>query len=387
MEPQNENPRSKTNTLLYILIGLVGVLIVVGIMALIAAFSLRGSESAQATEAAPTAIGVPTLDLTPLPTSPTQPDSSPTPNTPVILPTAAPQNPTGQVTAANGVNVRTGPGEVYPILGIAPFGTQGQIIGRSADGLWWVVALPTGPNAQGWVSAQFVNASNADGVPVIPAPPTPTPSHTATPTATATPQVTATPSISFTADRTVINQGECTTLRWSVENIQAVWVYPLGEPYQNFPVTGQGSRQECPPVTTVYEMRVLQPDDTIALRQVTIQVTVTNPLANSNWRLASLNAGTVPVAGSVPTVAFRADNTVNADSGCNTFSGPYTVNGSSLTVGPLSGTQVACSQELGQQEAAYIIALQAAATYQISGSQLIIRNGAGQEVLRFDRIG
>lgn len=387
MEPENENNKNSPNTILYILIGLVVVLIVVGVFAIIAAFSLRGSGTAEATEAPPTVSGLPTLALTPLPTLPAQPDSSPTPNVPVVLPSPEPQNPTAQVTAANGVNVRTGPGEVYPIIGVAPFGTQGQVIGRSVDGLWWVVFVPNTSNAQGWVSAQFVNVTNADSVPVIPAPPTPTPANTATPTVTFTPQATATPSISFTADRTVLNQGECTTLRWRVENIQAVWVYPLGEPYQNYPVTGEGSRQECPPVTTVFEMRVLQRDNSLALRQVTIQVNVTNPLANSNWRLASLNAGTVPVAGSVLTTFFGADGTVNVDGGCNTFSGSYTINAAAITIGPLSGTQIACSAELSQQEGAYLIALQAAATYQISGSQLIIRNAAGQEVLRFDRIG
>ncbi|MCB8985957.1 MAG: META domain-containing protein [Ardenticatenaceae bacterium] len=387
MEPQDENKKNNPNTLLYILIGLVVVLIVVGVVAIIAAFMLRGDQGGEMTDATPTAVVMPTQELTAQPTQPAPSESSPTPNRPIVLPTAEPQTPTGEVTARNGVNVRTGPGDVYPVIGVAPFGTQGRITGRSVDGLWWVVFAPNAPNAQGWVSAQFINATNANNVPVIPAPPTPTPSNTATPTPTMTPQVTATPSISFTADRTVINQGECTTLRWQVANIQAVWVYPLGEPYQNFPATGEGSREVCPTETTTYEMRVLLPDQSVVLRQVTIQVNVTNPLSNSNWRLASMNGGTVPVAGSVLTAFFGADGTMNANGGCNQLNGPYTVNGSNISIGPLASTQIACSEELMQQENAYRIALQAAATFQISGSQLIIRNAGGQEVLRFDRIG
>lgn len=378
---ESQDNKNSTNTLLYVLIGLVLVLIVVGVLAIIFAFRLRGDEAATGPEATPTAIALPTLALTPLPTIAPPPESSPTPDTPVILPTPEPQTPTARVTATNGVNVRTGPGEVYPILGVAPFGMEGRVTGRSADGLWWVVFTPNAPASQGWVSAQFVAVTNADGVPVIAAPPTPTP------IATATTPATATPSLSFTADRTVINQGECTTLRWRVDNIQAVWVYPQGQPYQNFPVTGEGSRQECPQGTTVYEMRVLQRDESVTIQQITIQVNVTNPLANSNWRLASLNGDTVPVAGSVLTAFFAADGSINVDGGCNTYNGSYSVNGNVLTIGPLGGTQIICSPELSQQEGAYLIALRSAATFQISGSQLIIRNAAGQEVLRFDRIG
>ncbi|MBK6327236.1 MAG: META domain-containing protein [Chloroflexi bacterium] len=387
MESQDNNGNNKqgsSSTLLYILIGAVVVLIIVGVIALVAAFSLRGGTTAapEATSMPVPEVVLPTLELTPLPT---QPNSSPTPNATAVLPTPEPQSPTAVVSAANGVNVRTGPGSVYPVVGVARFGTEGRVTGRSVDGLWWVVFVPNAPNAQGWVSAQFVDVTNVDGVPIIPAPPTPTPNSTATPTATAT--ATAVPSLTFTADRTVINQGECTTLRWRVENIQAVWVYRLGETYQNFPVTGEGSRTECPTVTTTYEMRVLQRDGSVVLQQLTIQVNVTNPLASTNWRLASLNGDNVPVPGSILTAFFGADGRININGGCNTLNGTYSVNGSSIIIGSLSGTQILCEDELMQQELAYTIALQAAASYQIIGSQLIVRNAAGQEILRFDRIG
>ncbi|MBP6469220.1 MAG: META domain-containing protein [Chloroflexi bacterium] len=374
------NKQGSSSTLIYILIGAVVVLIIVGVIALVAAFSLRGDSAAvpEATSTLPAEVVLPTLELTPLPT---QLNSSPTPNATAVLPTPEPQTPTAVVNAANGVNVRTGPGSVYPVIGVARFGTEGRVTGRSVDGLWWVVFVTNAPNAQGWVSAQFVDVTNVGGVPIIPAPPTPTPNSTATPTATPV------PSIAFTADRTVINQGECTTLRWQVENIQAVWVYRLGEPYQNSPVTGVGSRTECPTVTTTYEMRVLQRDGSVVLQQLTIQVNVTNPLANTNWRLASLNGDNVPVPGSILTAFFGADGRINVNGGCNTLNGTYTVSGSSIIISSLSGTQILCEDELMQQEFAYTIALQAAASYQIIGSQLILRNAGGQEIMRFDRIG
>lgn len=376
-----EDSSNNTNkTLLYVLIGLVSLLVILALVLMTLWLTNRGGSADGGEEpgiVVPPLVGTATTDAV----APTSPVSSPTPlpDQPVVIPTPEPQNPTGRVTAANGVNLRTGPGEVYPIIGIAPFGAEGVITGRSADGQWWVVFVPTAPNSQAWVSAQFVAATNAENVPVIAAPPTPVPAATATAVATATPL------LSFTADRTTLNQGECTTLRWRVENIQAVWVYPLGQPYQDFPVTGNGSRQECPVQTTTYEMRVQQVDGSFVLQQLTITVNITNPLAGTSWRLFALNGDTAPVPDSLVTVSFAANGRYNANGGCNTLNGDYAVNGNSIVIGAPSGTMLTCSDELNQQERAFTIALQAANTFEINGMQLIIRNAGGQEVLRFSR--
>jgi uncharacterized protein YraI len=78
-------------------------------------------------------------------------------------------------TALEAIHVRSGPGTLYPSFGVASRGTTGEVIGKSANGQWWVVRLPITFAAvgQGWVSAQFVEVTNADNVPVIPAPPLP----------------------------------------------------------------------------------------------------------------------------------------------------------------------------------------------------------------------
>lgn len=70
------------------------------------------------------------------------------------------------------INVRSGPGSQYPSYGVVPIGTEGQIIGVSEDGNWWVVAISTtiDPSGQGWVSAAYVLASGVEGVPVVPTP-------------------------------------------------------------------------------------------------------------------------------------------------------------------------------------------------------------------------
>ena len=92
---------------------------------------------------------------------------------PVEFAAVTAETPGGRVTAELGVNIRTGPGTTYPIVGIAPLDTEGEIVGRSADGQWWVASVPSAPNGQGWVAAAYVEASNADSVPVLPAPPLP----------------------------------------------------------------------------------------------------------------------------------------------------------------------------------------------------------------------
>jgi len=90
---------------------------------------------------------------------------------PVTLPTPAPGVPTAVST--DYLNVRSGPSVQYPIYGIAPPGSSAEIVGVSEDGEWWVVKLPTElvGAGQGWVSAQYTRASDAENVPVMPAPP------------------------------------------------------------------------------------------------------------------------------------------------------------------------------------------------------------------------
>ncbi len=307
----------------------------------------------------------------------------------VELPAPAPGVPTGRVTAPNGVNIRSGPGTNFPVLAVAPFGATGEIIGRSADSRWWVVAVPSAPGGNGWVSADFVAASNAADVPVIAAPPppvviVPTPAPTPTPLA----------QISFTADRTTINQGECTTIRWSVENVQAVWVYPQGQPFQQFPRTGQGSEQVCPPVTTTYEMRVQLRDGSVQFRQVTINVTPAapqNPLSGTNWQVTGYNNGrgavTSPLNGTTLTTRFTADQ-VGGNSGCNDFNGSYWVSGSNISIGALGGGMMACGDPAGvmEQETEFRAALQSAVTFQFDGNRLTLRRGDGSTAVVFSRL-
>ena len=200
------------------------------------------------------------------------------------------------------------------------------------------------------------------------------------------PTATPVPSLAFWTSAATINQGECATLSWDVQNIQAVWVYPAGQPYTHYPATGQGSVEVCPRQTTTYEMRVLLRDGTVQTQQITIQVNAVNALANSSWMAATLY-GAAPVPDTSLMIFFYDDGRVSVNGGCNTFNGPYQVSGELIKIGPLSGTLLLCDEAVSAQESSYLNALQSAVSYELNAGQLILRDGSGQEVVRFNRIG
>jgi polar amino acid transport system substrate-binding protein len=81
-----------------------------------------------------------------------------------------------------------------------------------------------------------------------------------------------TPGINFTVDRDHIKHGECVRFSWKVDNVQAVYFYAEGQRWQDHGVAGEGSQQECPPVTTTYYLRVVRRDNSVDVRQITIYV-------------------------------------------------------------------------------------------------------------------
>ena len=92
---------------------------------------------------------------------------------------------------------------------------------------------------------------------------------------------------------------------------------------------------------------------------------LTDPdLIGTEWILGDL-PGQV-LADVRPTVSFSGDGTVSGNAGCNTFSGTYTADGSTLTLGPLATTRMACEGAKGTLETAYVAALQATTAYELT---------------------
>ena len=71
---------------------------------------------------------------------------------------------------------------------------------------------------------------------------TPAPQDAAAPLPTETPSLTptplGTPIVIFAPEKTGLMRGECTMVRWNVQNVREVY-------YENLPMNGQGEREEC----------------------------------------------------------------------------------------------------------------------------------------------
>jgi heat shock protein HslJ len=105
-------------------------------------------------------------------------------------------------------------------------------------------------------------------------------------------------------------------------------------------------------------------------------------LTKTRWLATMINSGSGAVVsvvgGSRVTAIFAEAGTVAGSGGCNDYSGPYTVDGSSIEIGPLMATEKACVEAaVNQQEAAYFAALEKVATFDFKGDRLELRAGDG----------
>ena len=124
----------------------------------------------------PMRLATATPSATPVPTlSPTA--AEPPSPTPEPAPSATPR-PANRATASARLNVRTGPGLVYPVITTLLAGEQVTVLAQSADGTWLHVRLADGRT--GWVARAFTNFKVEVAV-AASVPPTPTPSPSPTP--------------------------------------------------------------------------------------------------------------------------------------------------------------------------------------------------------------
>jgi heat shock protein HslJ len=105
-----------------------------------------------------------------------------------------------------------------------------------------------------------------------------------------------------------------------------------------------------------------------------------------SWVLVSYrgsNGDSTQGPGDVEVTARFESGTVAGNGGCNAYTGPYTISGSDLSVGPLASTRMACPPPLDGVEDVYLANLEAAATYSADQSTLTIRNSDGDDVLTY----
>ncbi len=91
----------------------------------------------------------------------------------IIIPTPLPGLPS--VTAIDPTNIRSGPSTEYPVVGLLNAGESAEAIGVSQDGAWYAIRIPQSPQGSGWILGTLVSGAGVDGLPIIVAPPLPTP--------------------------------------------------------------------------------------------------------------------------------------------------------------------------------------------------------------------
>lgn len=100
---------------------------------------------------------------------------------PVPTVTSTPTGPMVRVTAydQSQINVRSGPGVTYLLVGVLLVGQDAPALGRTAGGDWILIEYPGVQDGQGWVYSSLVSVYGGE-LPIVEPPPTPTPQFTPT---------------------------------------------------------------------------------------------------------------------------------------------------------------------------------------------------------------
>jgi len=306
---------------------------------------------------------------------------------------------TATVIAPDGIFLRTGPGTDYPYVGTAPFGDSGAIIGRSADGQWWVIDAPNLPDGQVWVSATFVEAVNADNVPVVEAPPLePTLTGATWQWVSINTGVGQTDvndptryTITFNADGTAAIKADCNNVVASyTTDGSALTIVPGPTTLAACPEDSLGDRF----VTNLSGVAIYFFQDGDLFMDMkfdsgTLRFTaqtadsggVAEPAAPqlpvssaTGIEFQVVSFGPVgaeqPVLEGTTITALFSETEVSGSAGCNTYVGTMTPVNDFFTVGPIVTTRMACDEATMQQEKAFLAALEGTAGYQW-GSELV----------------
>jgi heat shock protein HslJ len=108
-------------------------------------------------------------------------------------------------------------------------------------------------------------------------------------------------------------------------------------------------------------------------------------LVGTTWVARGINNGHGGVVSSVAleaarmTANFTADGRMTGFGGCNGFGGSYTLDGTSMHIGPVTATRKACIEPegLGELEGWYFAALERVATWSLHEGRLQLRDGDG----------
>ena len=110
-------------------------------------------------------------------------------------------------------------------------------------------------------------------------------------------------------------------------------------------------------------------------------------LEGPTWVLAPSPSLGASINGLVVSARF-VDGRVSGDNGCNSYSGSYTLDGSTLTIGSnLVTTLVGCTGSAATVEQTYMARLHRTRSYEISGDRLSLLDASGKDLLGYTASG
>ena len=118
-------------------------------------------------------------------------------------------------------------------------------------------------------------------------------------------------------------------------------------------------------------------------------ISLDEPIEGPVWRLVQLGNEPVAPGGEAQVQFDRNSGRVSGSGGCNRVSGSFTRSGVALRIGQLASTRMACADPVrGANEAQFISALQATASYRLAGpGQLALLDATGRTVATLNAAG
>lgn len=104
-------------------------------------------------------------------------------------------------------------------------------------------------------------------------------------------------------------------------------------------------------------------------------------LETITWALVSGRGITLP-GGAVPTITLT-DGRAYGTTGCNRYSGGYSLVGERIELGGVASTRMACAPPIDALELAFLDALGKIARWHVERGVLTLRDEDGGELLRF----
>jgi heat shock protein HslJ len=107
-------------------------------------------------------------------------------------------------------------------------------------------------------------------------------------------------------------------------------------------------------------------------------------LTGLSWQLNELNGNmALPLLEAAVTANFDEEGRMSGSTSCNNYTAPYEVNGNNMAIGLTAMTNKLCPDVIMEQEQAYMGALEAVATFEVSEEELSFMDSGGTVVTNY----